>query len=280
MADRYLKSHPGIEKIDEYTPFFDHFADYFGRFDHFCLLEGKSDHNETKTMIPIFEKAGYPVHILYPKDIAANVGLFQNAAVISELAHDEICALPADVLRAIMQSNLLNDYRTALLIHDKRFFSVLTKDEFLFEALSAEEAGVLKEYLLPTYRYNDREDIWQAARSDKDRWIIKPSVLGKSADVYAGCVTSQQEWQALFESEKRKDMVLQEYVPQRMFRGQILKYSHQDYVTGTLLFFDDNFFGPGLFRASSYPVTNKTDDRKVASVVTNDLDRFLPDNIL
>jgi hypothetical protein len=38
-----------------------------------------------------------------------------------------------------------------------------------------------------------------------------------------------------------------------------------DYVTGTLLFFQGGYFGPGMFRASSHPVINVGDDRKIAA---------------
>jgi hypothetical protein len=48
-------------------------------------------------------------------------------------------------------------------------------------------------------------------------------------------------------------------------------YIYQDYVVGTLLCFDNRFLGPGICRASSFPVTNQGDDRKVSVFVTQNV---------
>ena len=98
--------------------------------------------------------------------------------------------------------------------------------------------------------------------------------------MFAGPLTDAAEWQALFDTGRADRMVLQEYVPQRRFRGTIGGQAYRDYAAGTLLFFEEGYFGPGLFRTSSYPVTNKVDDRKIAPLVTPDADRFEPDNVI
>ena len=105
-------------------------------------------------------------------------------------------------------------------------------------------------------------------------------MLGKSIDVFAGCVTEEDEWRKLFADDRREHMVLQAYIPQRRFHGTIGEQQYHDYAAGTLLFFEEQFFGPGLFRASSFPVTNKVDDRKVAPLVTADTGFFAQEIIL
>jgi hypothetical protein len=65
-------------------------------------------------------------------------------------------------------------------------------------------------------------------------------------------------------------MVLQPFVRQRRFTAPWGGRICQDYVVGTLLCFDDQFFGPGIARASSCPVTNQGDDRKVSVFITGE----------
>ena len=280
LADRYLAGRPEIRKIDAYTPFYDRFMEYFRPFDHVCLLKGADDRNDTKFVIPVFEKAGFPVRVIPAADVPARTTEFRGAAVLGELSHDEICALPTETVEAIVAADSMNDLRTVFLIHDKRFFALLTHAAFLNEALAPAEIEEIRPFLIPTYAKALDPEIWRQARADKDRWILKPFNVGKSIDVFAGPLTDAAEWQALFDTGRADRMVLQEYVPQRRFRGTIGGQAYRDYAAGTLLFFEEGYFGPGLFRASSYPVTNKVDDRKIAPLVTPDADRFEPDNVI
>ncbi|MBP7830480.1 MAG: hypothetical protein KA248_11230 [Kiritimatiellae bacterium] len=280
LADRYLAGRPAIRKIDEYTAFFDRYMNYFGPFDHVCLLKGADDRNDTKFVIPVFEAAGFPVRVIRTPDVPARVAEFQGAAVLGELSHEELCGLPTETIEAIINANSMNDLRTVFLIHDKRFFALLHQDAFAGEALAPAELAELRSYVVPTYTRRLNPDLWRRARDDKDGWIVKPHNMGKSIDVYAGCLTEASEWRALFDSGRADNMVLQEFVPQRRFRGAIGDKTYHDYVVGTLLFFEDGYFGPGMCRASSFPVTNKVDDRKVAPLVTEDISCLDPDTIV
>ena len=280
LADRFLARHPEIRKIDAYTPFFDRFIAHFRPFDHVCLLKGADNRNDTRFVIPVFEKAGIPVQILPAAEIPARTRDFIGAAVLGELSHDEICALPDETIEAIVAADSMNDLRTVFLIHDKRFYALLSRPAFLNEVLSPVEIDEFRPFLVPTYAKNFSPEIWPLARNDKNRWILKPFNVGKSIDVFAGPLTDAAEWHALFDSGRADRMVLQEYVPQRTFSGSIGNQSFNDFAAGTLLFFDEDYFGPGLFRASSYPVTNKVDDRKIAPLVTPDAALFEPDNAI
>ena len=280
LADRFLAERPGIRKIDAYTPFYDRYMAYFGPFDHVCLLKGADNRNDTKFVIPVFEKAGFPVQVIPTAEVPARTQDFRSAAVLGELSHEEICGLPTETIAAIIAADSLNDLRTVFLIHDKRFFALLHHDAFMQAALAPGERAELRPYLIPTYTKRLNPEIWPQARNDQDRWIIKPYNMGKSIEVYAGALTDTAAWQALFDSSRADTMVLQEFIPQRKFRGAIGDKTYHDYVTGTLLFFEDGYFGPGLCRASSYPVTNKVDDRKVAPLVTPDVSFFEPDRVI
>jgi hypothetical protein len=269
MIDDMLHDKPPIDKINQYDPFFESLAVYFGAFSHVCLLKNDS-YNEGRYLTPLFERVGYPVHIIEYSDIPQSVHLFTGAAVIGQLTQEELCALPNSTLERIIHSNLLNDLRTVFLIHDKRFFSVLGNDDFLNAAMSREEADRFRSHLVPTWAWHERRDLWSQAQRDKEHWIIKPRAEGRGIGVKAGCLTDEAEWLASFSQPDAADLTLQPYLQQSMFRGTVGDEMRHDYVVGTLLFFEDHFFGPGVFRASSTQITNQGDTRRLAHIVTDD----------
>jgi hypothetical protein len=77
------------------------------------------------------------------------------------------------------------------------------------------------------------------------------------------------QWDKLI-NELTEDYTVQEWLIQQQFSGIVNGIDHTDYVTGTLLFFDEYFYGFGDFRTSSNPVINKTDHRKMCSVIVAD----------
>jgi hypothetical protein len=153
---------------------------------------------------------------------------------------------------------------------------VLCNEDFQNRILDQKERKFLNHFLIPTYTYiQGNENVrggtskiarqaWYYARRDKESWLLKHCLLGKSEKVFAGCHCTQEEWHNLFESGEIQNMVLQPFIKQKTVEASIKDDHYNDYVTGTLLCFDNNFFGPGLFRTSSFDVTNKVDDRKIA----------------
>ena len=103
----------------------------------------------------------------------------------------------------------------------------------------------------------------------KNAYILKHYCLGKSEKVYAGSLTPESEWKELFDSGSVKDMIMQPFLEQRTFHTNWEGTPFDDYACGMMLCVDDKFFDSGLFRASSCPVTNKVDDRKICAVATN-----------
>jgi len=166
-----------------------------------------------------------------------------------------------------MPLNIINDFRTIFLIHDKRFFSVLSNSELRKTVLTKDEITLFERYYIPTYSYGEKKELWKKAKKEKDKFILKHRSLGKSEKVYAGIVTEKKVWDALFEADDLKDLILQEWIAQTKIKGTIDDISYEDYITGTLLFFDDNYFGFGDFRTSSFPVTNQGDHRKACSII-------------
>jgi hypothetical protein len=102
--------------------------------------------------------------------------------------------------------------------------------------------------------------------NQKNHWIVKHRAFGKSQSVFAGITMEEDDWQAIM-SENLEDMTFQEWVPQQTIKGAIKDQVFNDYVTGTLLFLNDSYYGFGDFRTLSFPVINKVDHRKASSVI-------------
>ncbi|MEQ9304904.1 MAG: hypothetical protein RJQ14_13430, partial [Marinoscillum sp.] len=151
-------------------------------------------------------------------------------------------------------------------VHDKRFFAVMGNDTFQKECLDAREREIFEAYYLPTYSSTSNPDVLLKAKKHKDEWIVKDPILGKSQKVHAGILTDQNSWDDLL-NDPTAEWVFQEWVPQRKFKGKIDKAVFEDYITGTLMFFNDRYFGLGEFRTSSFPITNKVDHRKASSLI-------------
>lgn len=279
MVDRLLAGKPPIRRVDQYSAFFEFFSAYLGDFSHVCFLKNDS-FNESRYFIPLFESVGYPVRVLEIEDIPQSLDLLEDAAIIGQLRQDEWCALPLPVVDRLVHTNMINDLRTVFLIHDKRFFSVLGNDDFLQAAMSQAEAERFRAHLVPTWGWSERRDLWEQARRQKDGWIIKPRALGMGIGVKAGCLTAEAEWQSVFSQADVADLTLQPYIHQARFHGRVGEEERHDYVVGTLLTFEDHFFGPGVFRASAYPVTNQGDTRRLAHVVTEDIQSFKGELVL
>ena len=92
--------------------------------------------------------------------------------------------------------------------------------------------------------------------------------------VYAGCMTSDEEWKSLFADGTAREMVLQPFIKQRSEMNRWEGQDFREYITGTILMLEDDYYGTGIFRTSSLEVLNKGDDRKVGYVLTDRTDAF------
>ncbi len=253
--------------INPYNDFFTHFSSYLGDKDCICILTGSDIRNESKFMVEIFKHTKIKVIFINYLELENNLEKVKNTLIISELSHEELLSLSKNILIELSNSLLLNDPRTIFLIHDKRFFSVMKDKELQEKVFTKEEIKEFNKFYIPTYSYSEHIDKWEDAKVNKSNWILKHRILGKSQQIYAGIVTLQTEWDDLFKGSSILDMVLQEWIPQKTIKGSIGNNLYNDYIAGTLLFFDNNFFGFGPFRASSFEVSNKIDDRKISSII-------------
>jgi hypothetical protein len=238
-----------------------------GTSERICIIKGNERLGDFKVYVSLFELAGIETHVMPLAELGTQRHLLENAFLIEELSHKEIRELPDEIINLLAKGQILNDFRNLFLIHDKRFFYILTHKPFLEKALSADERKLLGQFTIPTYLWPLHPEKFKEAQWNPEDWILKSTVFGKGEAIYAGCVTPADVWESLFTSGNFRQMVLQPFLHQKKFKGNIGEEQRDDFVAGTLLFFDDQYFGPGIYRASSFPVTNQGDDRKLAQVV-------------
>lgn len=271
VAEDYrVKKWPNLKTKNYYNGIYKRLQSYVGDSKSIYVLKGGDQRNESKIYKDIFKRTGIDIFEINYKEIQEFIPKMKKSLIISELSFDEILSIPKSVLSNLVKLNLINDFRTVFLVHDKRLFSVLGKKELQEKVLNKSDIEFFKRFYVPTYNYDKNSDLWMLAKKEKENWIIKHRAFGKSQKVYAGLVTDQKKWEELFLSDEVEDMIIQKWVPQERINGKIGEISYKDYVTGTLLFFDDNYYGFGDFRTSSYPITNKVDHRKATSLILSE----------
>lgn len=257
---------PGLNFTNRYEELYLYLESLYSRNEEIIIIKGSDLKNSSQTYLKIFQATGMPVSEMHYSELSFNARRLKKSWVISELTLGEIEKLPDCVLKTLAESNLINDFRTVFLIHDKRFFYVI-QDMHLQEAcLSEDDRLFFKKHLIPTYRYGVEPDTWKAAEKRREQWILKPRSLGKSKGIYAGELTSEEEWNRILKSPEIRDYILQQWIPQDRWKGRLRGEEYSDYITGTLLFLNNHYFGQGPLRASSYPISNVVDDRKVATI--------------
>jgi hypothetical protein len=185
--------------------------------------------------------------------------------IVSALNQQDILGFGMDTLCALMERGMVSDFRTVFLLHDKRFFHLLSREDFTAACLPPEDAAFFRKHVIPTYLAPPPD-----ARENKDAYILKPWRLGKSEGVVAGVLSTDEEWKSLFDSGAAERMVAQPFIDQRTFPTVWEGTPFRDYACGMMLCVDDLYFDSGYFRCSSCPVTNRVDDRKAAALHTSD----------
>ena len=255
--------------IDSYPGFFSYLESQTGDATRVCIILGNDKTEDFKFYLPIMKEAGMEVMIIPVDELPGKIGLLKDSWVIEELTLPEIHSFSKEVVHALCEYNVLNPIRTILTAHDKRFFYVLGQEQFTADCLTFTDQAFLLKYLVPTFIPGKDPERWLDARKNKDDYILKNRVKGRSEDLYAGTLTTETRWKELFDTGEISEMVLQPFIDQKKFTGMVGTERRKDYITGTLLYFNDEFFGPGLFRTSSEPVTNLQDFRKAAQLVAD-----------
>lgn len=261
--------------MDLHPRFLDYFWKRLTNKGRVTVVKGKEKMVDFKDYSRILPLTDIPFNVIELEELPDKLSLLENANVIGEWAIDEIKSLPDECIERLCAAGIFNDFRNLFLIHDKRFFAMLSHPLFLSEVLTSEEQALLGEFTFPTYIYGQHPEQFEEACLSREGWILKPFRAGKSEGVMAGCLASSKEWDTLFQMGKVKNCILQPMMEQRRFNGQVGEEIRTDNcLTGTLLYFDDQYFGPAMYRASSAVVCFQGDDRRVPSVVAEREERY------
>jgi len=239
------------------------------------VLQGRDREGDIRFYRPYFQEMGTRMRYIYPDTLADQLDLLQDGPVLNAFSQMELEELTSEQLSYLAQADCLNPLSTVILLHDKRFLAVLYDDEFREAALGNEEADFMAPFLIPTFTRKQDPAIWEDAYRNKDGYILKPQLLGKSEGIVPGPLVTEAEWKAFFDSEEIETMVLQHFVQQRTFNASIDGKRFQDYGTGILLCLEDELQGLGQFRMSSCEVINYiSDDRKMVPWITDEHESY------
>lgn len=260
VYDRLARQHGfALRRPDRFAAFLPVLEAWLG--DDVVMIRGEESRNDSEFLEWVFEAAGRRLDVVPPEALAASWSRLDGRRIVSEMNHDEIARLDDPMLRRLVDAGMRNDLRTAVLVHDKAFFAVMTLPEFQ-EELSPAHRDVLQRHLQPTWLADREPELWHAARQDPAGWIMKPRNLGRSEGVLAGALATRDEWDAAWRAADPATTVIQRFVDQPRWRTSLRGEPLDDFAVGTLLFAQEGYFGPGMFRLSSLAVTNVGDDRK------------------
>ena len=263
------------------TSYMDAMLDRFARMAsgkrRLVVLKSADPSDSIRLYVPFYKELGLEATILEAKEVEQNLGLLErDALVVSALNQADLARLAPATRRLMADVGCRSDFRTIYLLHDKRFFRLFREDAFTGGCLSAEETAFLRAHTVETFLPALDPEVFAYARGHKDGFIIKNHWLGKSEQVLAGCLCTQDAWEACFEPDRVFDMVLQPFIEPRSFVLSWEGRACRDYVCGTMLTLDDGYFGPGVIRASNSRVINQGDDRKFSFAITDELELFDP----
>ena len=270
-ADRFMEKHPGADRRSSFEEMLLYMKDLPGDKDRIFVLRSTDRTNEIELYQAFYEYYGRKVVILNADEVEPRIDEWRDAFVISALNQKDLLSYSMDTLKAMVDAGMVNDFRTIFLIHDKRFMRLWFKDDFTGRFLTDEETAFLRERSIETFVCGEKEssEVMKDAYQHKDRYILKHYCLGKSERVYAGPLTDEKAWRALWVNGSIHEMVLQPFIKQKYYPVVWEGTAFNDYVSVMLLCVNDRFFGCGMVRSSSLPVTNVGDDRKISCVYTD-----------
>jgi hypothetical protein len=269
-ANRFMAKYPGHTREVRFEEMISYMRKLVDGYDEIYVLKSSDRTNEIPLYEAYYAYIGKKVHILEAEEVESNIENWKGKMIFSALNQHDLLGFSIDTLKTMMDSKMINDFRTTFLVHDKRFMRLWFEDVFTSNFLTEEETEFLRSHSIETYICKEKPSILQDAYTNKDQYILKHYCLGKSEKVYAGLLTDNAAWQFLFDSGQIEDMILQPFIKQRVYPTVWEGQAFDDYICGMMLCVNDQFFDNGLVRTSSLPVTNVGDDRKACMIMTDD----------
>ncbi len=264
-ADLYLN---GAERESRFEEMMRDMLDMTGEDKEIYVLKSADKTSAIDMYSPFYRYFGKSVTVIEAGEVEARRKEWEGHLLFCALNQKDLMSFGMDILKSMVDSGMINDLRTVLLIHDKRFLNLWFQDSFTSRCLSEEETEFLRHHSIPTFLPGDK--LFETAFDHKDDFILKPFRLGKSENVFAGCLTSETEWKGLWRGGAVDGMILQPFLKQRVFPAVWEGKEYSDYICGMMLCIDDRYYDSGVVRASSAPVSNKVDDRKMFVIRTDE----------
>jgi hypothetical protein len=183
------------------------------------------------------------------------VGQHVATQFIVEMDREELKDLNPKILKGLIEADIcINDVRSLILVHDKRVLNVLYNEEIICDYISKEAYNFLRSFLIPSYTLDTapkREELIDSTSN----WILKKNSGGKGIDAYVKNSCKPEVWAGLINNRWQSYMA-QKYIEQEVFEIEHNGKKQQINIVGLLLFYNDQSFGPGIFRGSSENIVN------------------------
>lgn len=258
---------PSLEAVPAQQDFIETIFNRFNSREPIVLVHEKEKGTEVFYLLNEFGKRGLDYVSASPAQFTHQNGevMLNGKPVrqfILEMDREELRKFDPEVLKLIIsKGNYFNDVRTLILVHDKRILAVLYNEEIMRNYLSEEEYLFLRSFLIPTYALHTSEKRAEVSFSLLN-WVLKRNSGGRGIDMYVKSDCEASLWTAIIAKQWPEYMV-QEYVPQRWFKHGNGSEDLLINLVGMLLCYNDQSFGPGLFRGSAEHVVNVHQGRGV-----------------
>ncbi|CAM1362648.1 hypothetical protein [Tenacibaculum xiamenense] len=205
-------------------------------------------------------KLGFSVKDILPKELSFKDGnLLVNNEVaeqfVVEMDREELRGINPEVRQGLINSKkCLNDFRTLILVHDKRVLSVLFDETIMEDYIDTEDYHFLKRFLIPSFVLDSEEKRSHFGQTSQN-CLLKKNSGGRGIGIYVKNECSSKIWSEII-SNQWNEYMLQEYVNQQVYnieRNGVVKNVN---MVGMLLCYNGQSYGPGIFRGSAKSVIN------------------------
>jgi len=173
---------------------------------------------------------------------------------IIEMDREELKKIKPKIRKALLASKCLNDFRTLILVHDKRILSVLFDENIMSDYLNAHDYQFLQRFLIPSYILDSEEKRIEFINTSQN-CLLKQNSGGRGIGIYVKNECSFEAWTSVI-SNQWSEYMLQEYVTQQEFNLRHNLETKHINIVGMLLCYNHQSFGPGIFRGSSKSIIN------------------------
>ena len=248
----------GVSSILEINNLPDSFKRIYG---NTLLLKDSEGDWDVKLYWEYLKNKGKEFYKIKPEKLEINEGKFFGdnnlESVVMELKQREIMKhLTPEHIKLLGKYNQLNDIRSVLIAHDKRLLAALYDKDILCKYATEDERQVLLSHLIETYAINSPGDLKNEYIENKDKWVLKHALKGKSKQLYLGEDYNGDDWLKICKSTKGEPFVAQRRVLEHEFD---IYMPHIDNfkipLYGMLMGVDGKFISQGVFRGSDYDIT-------------------------